>query len=95
MTNLPRANDDSAARLLLAEHAEERGDGRMARAWQWMACMAKWPELQFGWWPDRFTDYEECHRLPIEEHGNDDVYGVTLRHDCEQAIADALEKGDL
>lgn len=58
---LPRANDDSAARLLLAEHAEERGDVRMARAWRWMAERAKWPDLNVAWWWGGILIPGNCH----------------------------------
>ena len=81
-------------RLVFADWLEERGDGRMARAWRWMACMAKWPDFD-GWWPRGHLGSRECHRLPIEEYGNVEVYSVMNPHDCEQALADALEMGDL
>ena len=90
---LPRANDDSAARLLLAEHAEECGDTRMARAWRWMAERAKWPDFT-GWWPDDYQAYDECHRVPVNNH-NHEVFAVMNGDECESAIADALERGDL
>lgn len=92
---LPRANDDSAARLLLAEHAEERGDGRMARAWRWMACMAKWPDFD-GWWPRGHLGSRECHRLPISRtDDNRWIWMPVWNRASEQIIADALERGDL
>lgn len=91
---LPRANDDSAARLLLAEHAEECGDGRMARAWRWMACMAKWPESGWGWWPSDYPNKSNPNFLPIADSDND-IYSVRLSHECESALAGALERGDL
>ena len=66
----------------------------MARAWRWMACMAKWPEFEYGWWPDDYEHNSACHRLPTLDE-NDDLFAVFVTTDCESALADALERGDL
>lgn len=86
---LPRANDDSAARLLLAEHSEERGDVRMARAWRWMAVknvqtahVRRAIRTAFFLYPQApDTDHERLTRASMGE--------------IESAVADALERGEL
>ena len=67
----------------------------LARAWRWMACMAKWPDFD-GWWPEEFGNYNECYRLPVKNsfHARD-LFMPEGMHECESALADALERGDL
>lgn len=88
---LPRIIDDTASRLLIAEHAEELGETLMPRAWRWMAEQAKWPQFNAGWWPEDYEHYPACHRLSFYDEDHN-VFWVRSMHECERVLAEILEK---